>query len=71
VCLKDKNNFVQPLPIVLHKSVLSFIELQIEKKDFKLQNLIHAYNQSNSTKIEYVNIRHSFKNLNSLKDLKL
>ncbi len=71
VYLQDNNNKIEPLPILLNKNILSDIEKQIEKGDFKLQNLIHAIIQSNYSQTACILIKDRLLNLNTMEDLKL
>ncbi len=71
VYLKEADNKVYPLPMALHKNVLPFIEMQIEKNDFTLHHFIHTYEQSNASGVECMRIKNQLQNLNTLDDLKL
>ena len=71
VYLKLANSTLQPLPIVLNKNVIPFIEKQIEKGDFKLQNLINAIELSEKSNIVSLQIKNEPKNMNTFDDLKL
>ncbi|MGD2034540.1 MAG: molybdenum cofactor guanylyltransferase [Bacteroidales bacterium] len=69
VCLKGKNDELQPLPVILHKNVLPCIEMQIERNDFRLQNFIHIFNEQNPDDSECVRKDIKLLNLNTMKDL--
>ena len=70
VWLESPAGYIQSLPFITDRKLLPLVENQIEKADYKLQNLLRMAIESAGNKAQKIKITKEIPNINSLADLK-